>query len=140
VVDEHLVARRRHRQGQLVYQMTPFDEWDFDGINEMILADINVKGKPTKALVHFDRNGFGYTLDRTNGPPGRREVRPAVNWASHVDMKTGRPQVLSKYSTAQNGPDVNTKGVCRRRWAARTSSRRLRPETKLFYVRRTTSA
>ena len=59
------------------YQMTPYDEWDFDGINEMILADINVKGKPTKALVHFDRNGFGYTLDRTNGrAAGRREVRP----------------------------------------------------------------
>jgi len=50
-----------------VYQMTPYDEWDFRGINEMILADINVKGKMTKALVHFDRNGFGYTLDRTNG-------------------------------------------------------------------------
>ena len=47
-----------------VYQMTPYDEWDFDGINEMVLADINVEGKPTKALVHFDRNGFGYTLDR----------------------------------------------------------------------------
>ncbi|MDB5902957.1 MAG: PQQ-dependent dehydrogenase, methanol/ethanol family, partial [Betaproteobacteria bacterium] len=45
-----------------VFQMTPYDEWDFDGVNEMILADINVKGKPTKALVHFDRNGFGYTL------------------------------------------------------------------------------
>jgi glucose dehydrogenase len=50
-----------------VYQMTPFDEWDFDGINEVILADMDVKGKKTKALVHFDRNGFGYTLDRTNG-------------------------------------------------------------------------
>jgi hypothetical protein len=34
--------------------MTPYDEWDFDGINEMILADINVKGKMTKALVHFE--------------------------------------------------------------------------------------
>ena len=59
------------------YQMTPYDEWDFDGVNEMVLADINVKGKPTKALVHFDRNGFGYTLDRTYGrAAGRREVRP----------------------------------------------------------------
>ena len=47
--------------------MTPFDEWDFDGINEMILADIDVKGKATKALVHFDRNGFAYTMDRVTG-------------------------------------------------------------------------
>ena len=76
------------------YQMTPYDEWDFDGINEMILADINVKGKPTKALVHFDRNGFGYTLDRTTGALLVAEkYDPTVNWATHVDMKTGRPQV-----------------------------------------------
>ena len=95
------------------YQMTPYDEWDFDGINEMILADINVKGKPTKALVHFDRNGFGYTIDRTTGALLVAEkYDPKVNWATHVDMKTGRPQVVSQYSTAQNGPDVNTKNVC----------------------------
>jgi PQQ-dependent dehydrogenase (methanol/ethanol family) len=95
------------------YQMTPYDEWDFDGINEMILADIDVKGKATKALVHFDRNGFGYTLDRTNGALLIAEkYDPAVNWATHVDMSTGRPQVVAKYSTAKGGPDVNTKGIC----------------------------
>ncbi|MET0732634.1 MAG: methanol/ethanol family PQQ-dependent dehydrogenase [Casimicrobiaceae bacterium] len=95
------------------YQMTPYDEWDFDGINEMILADINVKGKPTKALVHFDRNGFGYTLDRTSGALLVAEkFDPTVNWASGVDMKTGRPITVAKYSTARNGADVNTKGVC----------------------------
>jgi PQQ-dependent dehydrogenase (methanol/ethanol family) len=95
------------------YQMTPFDEWDFDGINEMILADINVKGKPTKALVHFDRNGFGYTLDRTSGALLVAEkYDPKVNWATHVDMQSGRPQVVAQYSTAQNGADVDTKGVC----------------------------
>ncbi|MGH8678682.1 MAG: methanol/ethanol family PQQ-dependent dehydrogenase [Burkholderiales bacterium] len=96
-----------------VYQMTPFDEWDFDGINEMILANIPVKGKMTKALVHFDRNGFAYTLDRTNGALLVAEkFDPKVNWATHVDMKSGRPQVVSRYSTAQNGPDVNSKGIC----------------------------
>jgi PQQ-dependent dehydrogenase (methanol/ethanol family) len=95
------------------YQMTPYDEWDFDGVNEMILADITVKGKPTKALVHFDRNGFGYTLDRTTGALLVAEkYDPAVNWATNVDMKTGRPQGVAKYSTAKNGPDVNTKGIC----------------------------
>jgi PQQ-dependent dehydrogenase (methanol/ethanol family) len=79
------------------YQMTPYDEWDFDGVNEMILADINVKGKPTKALVHFDRNGFGYTLDRTTGALLVAEkYDPAVNWATNVDMKTGRPQVVAE--------------------------------------------
>src|ERR1043165_564977 len=50
-----------------VYQMTPHDEWDYDGVNEMILADLNVGGTNHKALVHFDRNGLAYTLDRANG-------------------------------------------------------------------------
>lgn len=96
-----------------VYQMTPHDEWDYDGVNEMILADIKVKGMPRKALVHFDRNGFAYTMDRVSGELLVAEkYDPVVNWATHVDMKSGRPQVVAKYSTDKNGPDVNTKGIC----------------------------
>ncbi len=119
-----------------VYQMTPFDEWDFDGINEMILADIQHKGKTRKALVHFDRNGFGYTLDRVTGELLVAEkFDPAVNWATHVDMKSGRPQVVSKYSTAQNGPDVNTKGICPAALGSKDQQpAAFHPKTKLFYV------
>ena len=98
-----------------VYQMTPHDEWDYDGINEMLLVDMEVKGQPRKTLVHFDRNGFGYTLDRETGELLVAEkYDPAVNWATHVDMKTGRPQVVAQYSTHQQGEDVNTKNnhVC----------------------------
>ncbi|HEV8646354.1 MAG TPA: methanol/ethanol family PQQ-dependent dehydrogenase [Burkholderiales bacterium] len=123
-------------QVKWVYQMTPYDEWDFDGINEMILADIPVKGKMTKALVHFDRNGFGYTLDRTNGALlVAQKYDPTVNWATHVDMRSGRPQVVSKYSTAQNGPDVNTKGVCPAALGSKDQQpAAYSPKTRLFYV------
>ncbi len=119
-----------------VYQMTPHDEWDFDGINEMILADIDVKGKPTKALVHFDRNGFGYTLDRTTGELLVAEkYDPQVNWATHVDMKTGRPQVVAKYSTQAGGPDVNVKGICPAALGSKDQQpASFDPNTKLFYV------
>ena len=118
------------------YQMTPYDEWDFDGVNEMILADIPVKGKPTKALVHFDRNGFGYTLDRTNGALLVAEkYDPAVNWATHVDMKTGRPQVVDKYSTAKGGPDVNTKGICPAALGSKDEQpAAFNPKNKMFYI------
>jgi PQQ-dependent dehydrogenase (methanol/ethanol family) len=118
------------------YQMTPYDEWDFDGVNEMILADIDVKGKPTKALVHFDRNGFAYTMDRISGALLVAEkYDPKVNWASHVDMKTGRPQVLKQYSTAQNGPDKNTKGICPAALGTKDQQpASFDPNTKLFYV------
>src|SRR5580700_8162493 len=96
-----------------VFQMTPHDEWDYDGVNEMILADIPVKGKPTKALVHFDRNGFAYTLNRETGELLVAEkYDPAVNWATHVDMKTGRPEVVAKYSTQSGGEDKNSKEIC----------------------------
>jgi PQQ-dependent dehydrogenase (methanol/ethanol family) len=119
-----------------VYQMTPYDEWDFDGVNEMILADIDVKGKPTKALVHFDRNGFGYTLDRATGALLVAEkYDPAVNWATNVDMKTGRPQVVKKYSTAQNGPEVNTKGICPAALGSKDEQpAAFNPKNNLFYV------
>jgi len=119
-----------------VFQMTPYDEWDFDGVNEMILADIDVKGKPTKALVHFDRNGFGYTLDRTTGALLVAEkYDPKVNWATNVDMKTGRPQVVKQYSTAQNGPDVNTKGVCPAALGSKDEQpAAFNPNNKRFYV------
>ena len=101
-----------------VYQMTPHDEWDYDGINEMILADQQIGGSSRKTLVHFDRNGFGYTLDRVSGELLVAEkFDPAVNWATKVDMDKasatyGRPLVVDKYSTEKNGEDVNTQGVC----------------------------
>src|SRR3546814_8666783 len=47
-----------------LYQMTPHDEWDYDGVNEMILTDLEIDGQERQVLVHFDRNGFASTLDR----------------------------------------------------------------------------
>ncbi|MGB8841376.1 MAG: methanol/ethanol family PQQ-dependent dehydrogenase [Aliidongia sp.] len=119
-----------------VYQMTPHDEWDYDGVNEMILADIPVKGKATKALVHFDRNGFAYTLDRTNGELLVAEkYDPAVNWATHVDMKTGRPEVVSQYSTQSGGVDHDTKGICPAALGSKDEQpASFSPQTGLFYV------
>ena len=119
-----------------VYQMTPHDEWDYDGINEMILADIPVKGKPTKALVHFDRNGFGYTLNRETGELLVAEkYDPSVNWATHVDMQTGRPQVVAQYSTQQNGEDKNTRNVCPAALGSKDQQpAAFSPKTGLFYV------
>ncbi len=119
-----------------VYQMTPHDEWDYDGINEMILADIKVKGKNRKVLVHFDRNGFGYTLDRVTGELLVAEkFDPAVNWATGIDMKTGRPKVVAKYSTDQNGQDVNTQNICPAALGSKDQQpAAFSPRTGLFYV------
>jgi PQQ-dependent dehydrogenase (methanol/ethanol family) len=96
-----------------VYQMTPHDEWDFDGVNEMPLIDVTINGKKIPALVHFDRNGFAYTLNRETGELLlAQKYDPAVNWAIGVDMKTGRPIVDKQYSPGTSGPDVNVKNIC----------------------------
>jgi PQQ-dependent dehydrogenase (methanol/ethanol family) len=119
-----------------VYQMTPHDEWDYDGVNEMILADLEIGGKTRKTLVHFDRNGFGYTLDRVTGELlVAQKYDPAVNWATEVDMKTGRPQVVAQYSTHQNGEDTNTEDVCPAALGSKDQQpAAFSPKTNLFYV------
>ena len=119
-----------------VYQMTPHDEWDYDGINEMILADMKVKGKNRKVAVHFDRNGFAYTMDRVNGELLVAEkYDPAVNWATHVDMKTGYPQTVNKYSTHYNGEDVVSKDICPAALGTKDQQpAAYSPRTGLFYV------
>ena len=96
-----------------VYQMTPHDQWDYDGVNEMILADVPVHGKPTKALVHFDRNGFAYVMDRVNGRLLEAEkYDPAVNWASKIDLASGKPVLVDQFGPGVQGADHNTKNVC----------------------------
>ncbi|MBX6740435.1 MAG: methanol/ethanol family PQQ-dependent dehydrogenase [Acetobacteraceae bacterium] len=121
-----------------VFQMTPHDEWDYDGVNEMILVDnIEVRGQRVpKALVHFDRNGFAYTLNRENGQLLLAEkYDPAVNWATHVDMKTGRPQVVAQYSTQQQGEDKNVQNICPAALGSKDQQpAAYSPRTRIFYV------
>ena len=123
------------------YQKTPHDEWDYDGVNENILVDKEIDGQMRKLLVNFDRNGFGYTLDRETGELLVAEkFDPAVNWATEVDMNKdsetyGRPLVVSEYSTAQNGEDTNTTGVCPAALGSKDQQpASYSPKTGLFYV------
>lgn len=123
------------------YQMTPHDEWDFDGVNEMILTDQEIDGEMRKLLTHFDRNGLAYTLDRESGELLVAEkFDPAVNWTTGVDMDPesenyGRPEVVAEYSTEQNGEDTNTTGVCPAALGTKDQQpAAYSPDTGLFYV------
>ncbi|MER8410757.1 PQQ-dependent dehydrogenase, methanol/ethanol family [Mesorhizobium sp. M7A.F.Ca.US.011.01.1.1] len=125
-----------------LYQMTPHDEWDYDGINEMILVDgMEVNGAKHDVLVHFDRNGFAYTMDRATGDLlVAKKYDPAVNWATEVVMdpkseQYGRPQVVAKYSTQQNGEDTNSTGICPAALGTKDQQpAAYSPKTGLFYV------
>ncbi|MDK3073894.1 methanol/ethanol family PQQ-dependent dehydrogenase [Sedimentitalea sp. JM2-8] len=123
------------------YQMTPHDEWDYDGINEMILTEQEIDGTQRKLLTHFDRNGLAYTMDRVSGELLVAEkYDPAVNWTTGVDMDPnsdtfGRPAVVAQYSTEQNGEDVNSTGICPAALGTKDQQpAAYSPDTQLFYV------
>jgi PQQ-dependent dehydrogenase (methanol/ethanol family) len=97
-------------EAKWAYQMTPHDAWDYDGINEMILVDLNFNGESVPSLVHFDRNGFAYELDRRNGKLLlAKKFDSDVNWATSIDLQTGRPVLDPKYGTKAG---VNVQGIC----------------------------
>jgi lanthanide-dependent methanol dehydrogenase len=110
-------------------QMTPHDEWDYDGVNEVILFD---RGGKTYA-THMDRNGFVYTWNALNGTLiVANKVHPFVNWATSVDLKTGVPNKDAKYSTHQ---DYNTKGICPSALGAKDQQpAAYSPRTGLMYI------
>jgi PQQ-dependent dehydrogenase (methanol/ethanol family) len=93
-------------EAKWVYQMTPFDQWDYDGVNEPVLVDMTIDGKQRKTLVHFDRNGFAYVLDRTDGTLLRANKFVTTNWAEKIDMKTGRPVKVPEHSPLKVGDNT----------------------------------
>lgn len=95
------------------YQKVPFDEWDYDGVNENVLVDLEIDGKQRKLIHILDRTGFAFLIDRETGEPVKIEkFAPETNWATHYDLGTGRPVLDPKYSTFTQGVDVNTTGIC----------------------------
>ena len=92
----------RPETGRMVwyYQTTPGDAWDYTATQQMILTDLEIENKPRKVLMQAPKNGFFYVLDRITGELISAEKYVFVNWASHVDLATGRPVLtgLADYS------------------------------------------
>ena len=88
------------------YQFSPNNPFDYDSVAEMVLADMTVEGKPTKVLMDANRNGFFYVLDRTNGKLLAANPYVKVNWATGIDMKTGRPIETDVSKDARDGKKV----------------------------------
>ena len=74
------------------YQFTPHDAWDYDGVNELVFADLPVEGKKTPVIMQANRNGFFYVIDRASGKLiSAKKYVEATNWATGIDLKTGTP-------------------------------------------------
>jgi PQQ-dependent dehydrogenase (methanol/ethanol family) len=75
------------------YQTTPGDDWDYDSIADITLADLSINGSQRKVLMHAPKNGFVFVIDRVSGQFISAEPWVTVNWASGIDPKTGRANV-----------------------------------------------
>ena len=73
------------------YQTTPGESWNYSAVESIILADLEIDGEPRKVLMQAPKNGFFYVLDRVTGELLSAAAYASVNWASHVDLETGRP-------------------------------------------------
>ncbi|MGI9236197.1 MAG: PQQ-dependent dehydrogenase, methanol/ethanol family [Woeseiaceae bacterium] len=73
------------------YQTVPEDSWDYNATMNIILADLSIDGKRRKTLMIAPKNGFHYVLDRLTGELLAADKFAKVNWATHIDMDTGRP-------------------------------------------------
>ena len=87
------------------YQTTPGDHWDFDACQKLVLADLKIGGSTRPVILQANKNGFFYVLDRRTGKLVSAQNFTFVNWASSIDMKTGRPH-LTKQANWYSGPKI----------------------------------
>lgn len=98
-------------EAKFAYQKTPHDEWDYAGVNVMMLSEQEDKdGNMRKMLTHPDRNGIVYTIDRTNGDLlAADKMDDTVNWVKQVDLETGLPQRDPEFGTRM---DHKARDIC----------------------------
>lgn len=94
--------------GKLVwhYQTTPGEMWDYTATMNIVLAELEINGAKRKVLMQAPKNGFFYVLDRATGELLSAEKYTRVNWASHVDMKTGRPVLTEQGQWYKDEPKL----------------------------------
>jgi quinohemoprotein ethanol dehydrogenase len=89
------------------YQMVPGDSWDFDSVQQLMLADITINGRQRKVLMQANKNGFYYVLDRITGAFISAQPFAQVTWAKGIDQETGRPIINPEAHYDQNNETVS---------------------------------
>ena len=128
------VLALRPKTGEIAwyYQFTPNDMFDYDACWELILADIPVNGEKHKVVMQLNRNGFLYVLDRTNGKLLSAKPFEVVNWATGVDIKTGRPIESEVAKKVRAGEQIELWPT--QRGAKNWPHAAFNPETGLLYA------
>jgi quinohemoprotein ethanol dehydrogenase len=112
------------------YQTTPRDSWDFDAVQKLIFADLPVAGKSRAVVMQANKNGFFYVLDRKSGELLTATPFTYINWASGVDMKTGRPQTTKTSDWYPSPKNVYPSWMGGHTWQPMSYS----PKTHLVYI------
>ncbi|HUJ22502.1 MAG TPA: PQQ-binding-like beta-propeller repeat protein [Bryobacteraceae bacterium] len=110
------------------YQFTPHDVWDYDGVNEMVLVDLPIGGHMERALLHADRNGHFYALDRTNGRFLYAQPFVRVTWTK--GFENGRPVINPQAIPTVGGVTVCPGAAGGKEWNPMSFS----PLTGLVYL------
>jgi len=128
------IFARDPETGEAVWadQLTPHDLWDYDAVNESILVDLPVNGTARKVMVHFDRNAFGYTIDRATGEILVAQPFSNLNWSTGIDLRTGAPHVVESKKTHEG---VTIQNICPPDIGGKDQQpAAFSPRTGLFYV------
>jgi len=112
------------------YQVTPADSWDYTATQHIILADLTIDGKPRKVLMQAPKNGFFYVLDRITGELLSADKYIPATWATHVDLKTGRPVETPEASYAKETQMIVPAPVGGHNWQPMAYN----PQTGLVYI------
>jgi quinohemoprotein ethanol dehydrogenase len=112
------------------YQTTPGETWDYTAVQQMILADMKIGGKDRKVIMQAPKNGFFYVLDRETGELLKADAYTYVNWATHVDLKTGRPVETPNSRYEKFNKLVSPSPIGGHNWQAMAYN----PVTKLVYI------
>ncbi len=112
------------------YQMVPGDQWDYDSVQQMILADMTINGRMRKVIMQANKNGFFYVLDRVTGEFISAQPFSRVTWARGIDQKTGRPIVNKEVMYGKDPQPVSPGGGGAHNWSPMSYN----PQTGLVYI------
>jgi alcohol dehydrogenase (cytochrome c)/quinohemoprotein ethanol dehydrogenase len=114
------------------YQTVPGDTWDYTAVQHMILAELEIDGVERDVIMQAPKNGFFYVLDRENGELLSAETIMPVNWATHIDMETGRPVEVqgARYDDTGSAMKITPGPAGAHSWHPMSYS----PDTGLVYI------
>jgi len=112
------------------YQMVPGDQWDYDSVQQMTLADLNINGRTRKVIMQANKNGFFYVLDRITGEFISGQPFSRVTWAKGIEQKTGRPIINKEVMYGADPVPVSPGGGGAHNWSPMSYN----PQTGLVYI------